>query len=105
METKTDKWFDPNGNFIGEFPAECVSDCSAQGSVDESVAYWLKRLSFEVPRERAIKWLKEFGAWPLDTDEYDKGLNDMSDEEIASKVLWLACGDIKESGEWFGLSH
>lgn len=100
METK---WFNEYGRFLGEFPEECVSDCSASGSVDASVAYWLKKLNFEVPREKTIKWLSEFGAWPEVTDEYDKGLNDMTNTELASKVLWLACCDIKEQGEWFGI--
>lgn len=104
MDTKTEL-FNEYGHWLGEFPAECVADCSASGAVDQSVAYWLKKLSFSVPREMAIKWLREFGAWPLETDEYDTGLNDMSDDEIAGKVLWLACCDIKENGEWFGLCH
>jgi hypothetical protein len=98
------KWFDEYGNFIGEFSAECVADCSASGAVDDAVAYWLKKLNFEVPRSRAIAWLLDFGAWPEETDEYNKGLNDMTDDELALKVLWLACCDIKEQGEWFGIN-
>jgi len=87
------------------FPDECVRDCSAQGSVDSAVKYWRMRLRFEVPRERAIAWLWEFGAWPMKTDKYDVGLTDMADEDLAAKVLWLACCDIRESGEWLGLVH
>lgn len=98
--------FDTYGNFTGTIPDECVSACTSPGSCDESVAHWRKALGFTVPREQAIKWLKEFGAWPLDTDEYDQGLRDMTDEELADKVLWLACGEMKDSGEpWIGLIH
>lgn len=91
--------FNEYGHFTGTLPTECVEDCSAQGSVDESVAYWRERLNFAVPRELAIRWLQDFGAWPVE------GLQDMTDTEIAEKVLWLACCEIRENGEWFGLSH
>ncbi len=97
------KWFDENGWLIGEFPPDCVNSCSASGPVDNEVDYWVKELNFNVPRAKAIDYLKGFGAWPLDTDEYDKGLNDMTDRELAEKVLWIACGDVKENGEWLGL--
>ena len=97
--------FDEYGWFHGTLPADCVADCSTQGSVDEAVTYWRKQLNFEVPRELAIRWLHEYGAWPLESDEYDTGLNQMSDEDIAEKVLWLACCDLRENGEWFGLVH
>ena len=102
----SDKLFDNYGHFLGKIPEECWRDCSAPGqAADESVEYWRKRLNFVVPREKAIKYLREFGAWPVISDEYDKGLADMSDDELADKVLWLACGDIRENGQWFGLIH
>lgn len=91
------EFFSNSGEFIGEFPEDCVLDCSAAGDVLESVNYWINKLQFEVPREQAVKWLKETGAW--DAEELDE----MSGEELARKVLWLACCDIKENGEWFGL--
>ena len=91
--------FDEHGNFTGAFPEGCIADCSAPGSVDEAVAYWRKRLQFEVPRERAIRWLREFGAWT------DAEMQAWDDVELAERVLWLACCDIRESGDWFGLVH
>lgn len=97
--------FDSYGNMLGEIPPDCVADCTAPGcDASKPVAYWRKRLSFAVPRERAIAWLQEYGAWPLDSNEYDTGLNQMSDDELADKVLWLACSDIAENGEWLGLN-
>jgi hypothetical protein len=89
----------------GSFPADCVADCSHSGQCADDVSYWRKQLNFTVPREMAIKYLREFGAWPLESDEYDRGLNDMPDDELAEKVLWLACNDIQEQGEWAGLVH
>jgi len=105
MKSNTkNKWFDKNGWFIGKFPPDCVKDCSASGPVDDSVDFWINELNFSVPRDLSISYLKEFGAWSLESDG-DTGLNDMTDRELAEKVLWLACGDISEQGEWFGLIH
>lgn len=91
--------FDEYGNFHGKIPKEAVRDCSGPGQADEAVKHWRKKLNFEVPRQKAIQYLKEYGAWDLDE------LNALDDEELAEKVLWIACGDIKEHGEWFGLVH
>ena len=47
--------------------------------------------------KQAIRYLREYGAWEnLETD---------TDRELAERVLWLACCDIREQGEWFGLIH
>jgi len=91
--------FDAQGNFTGKIPKEAVRDCSGPGKADEAVEAWRKKLNFEVPRDKAIRYLKEFGAWPLEE------LNEMDDDDIAKKVLWIACGDIKENGKWLGLVH
>lgn len=99
----TDAWFNAYGNCLQEFPADCVAECSAQGSADDAVAYWIGALTFSVPRNLAIRHLRGFGAWPMESDDYDTGLLDMDDNDLASKVLWLACCDIRETGEWFGL--
>lgn len=56
-------WFNKDGWILRRLPAECVTDCTAQGSVDASVEHWCERLGFKVPRERAISWLREMGAW------------------------------------------
>ncbi|TXH12001.1 MAG: hypothetical protein E6R03_13685 [Hyphomicrobiaceae bacterium] len=100
---ETGDWFDERGNRLRVIPADCITDCSSSGSVDGAVAYWLGVLAFSVPRERAIAYLQGFGAWPMESDDYDTGLLDMDDNDLASKVLWLACCDIRETGEWFGL--
>jgi hypothetical protein len=95
-EIKTE-WFTPQGWFNGQLPAECVSDCSASGSVDDAVAYWVNKLEFDVPEPQAAKWLKEFGAWNAE---------ELADHEAnVRRVLWQACCDIKDQGEWFGLVH
>jgi hypothetical protein len=51
------------------------------------------------PRDQAIRYLCDYGAWTKDE------LDAMDEEELAIKVLWIACGDIKESGDWYGLCH
>jgi hypothetical protein len=56
-------------------------------------------LNFTVPRQKAIDYLKEYGAWEVEE------MNEWTDEELAEKVLWIACGDISEQGEWLGLVH
>jgi hypothetical protein len=97
MEATKD--FDKYGYFHGTIPQEAVDDCTGPGPADESVEYWQKKLNFNVPRDLAIRYLREFGAWE------QGALKDMSDLDLAQKVLWIACGDLKEQGEWFGLVH
>lgn len=88
--------FDEYGNLAsGQFPADCIESCSAQGSVDEAVEYWVKRLAFDPPRKLVESYLKEYGAWG--------DLQEADDEILARRVLWTAMCDIREQGEWFGL--
>jgi hypothetical protein len=90
--------FDQYGYFLEEIPSECVEECTAAGQdASESVEAWIERLDFRVPRALAIKYLKEFGAW--------EKLDEEDDITLAMRCLWIACGDIKENGEWFGLVH
>ena len=91
--------FNEYGYMTGEFPAACVEDCSHAGACDDDVEYWRKRLEFTVPRERAIAYMREFGAW--EPEELDA----MSDDDLAARILWIACGEIKEQGDWAGLVH
>lgn len=95
--------FEPKyGHLVsGQFPADCIDACSASGSVDEAVEYWVSKLNLsstlEPVRSRVESYLKEFGAWD-DLQEADI-------DTLANRVLWVACCDIREQGEWFGLSH
>ena len=91
--------FDEYGNFTGEIPQECVNDCTAIGECLPACQHWQEVLNFDCERQKAIDYLIPFGAW--DEDE----LQAKTDKEISQIVLWLACADIKESGEWFGLMH
>jgi hypothetical protein len=79
---------------ISQLPQECIDDCSAQGSVDEAVAYWRDKLSFTVDRDRTVSCLKGYGAWE------DEELAASTDEELADRVLWLACGNFSEQQSW-----
>jgi hypothetical protein len=86
--------FDEYGNFLGKIPAHAVKACSHAGDCYE-VKYWQNKLNFVCPRQLAINYLQEFGAW--------EDLNTVDDVTINQRVLWIACCDIKETGEWFGL--
>ena len=92
-------WFRPDGELVREIPADCVEDCAHSGDCTADVEAWCARLGFTVPRDLAILWLAEFGAWDV------AELTDASDDTLAERVLWLACCDIAEQGEWFGMVH
>lgn len=94
------KDFDEDGHFVGMIPDDAVSECTARGQdATASVNEWLDTLEFRVPRDQAIAYLREFGAW--DAAE----LNAATDRELAERVFWIACGDIREHGHWHGLIH
>jgi hypothetical protein len=89
--------FDEYGNFLGELPEECVTACSHSGDCFDDVVFWVSELNFNVPTELAKKYLEEFGCWEdLDTCDQDT---------LNVRVLWIACGDIKETGDWYGVLH
>ena len=92
-------WFDSLGYLTGTLPEDCIGDCSHAGPCDTDVEYWRKRLDFTVPRETAIGYLREFGAWTAEE------LAARTDDELAEVVLWSACCDFRESGEWLGMLH
>ena len=85
-------WFDEHGELVKPLPGRCIEDCSGSGAVDDEVAYWVNALKFDLglPRERVINFLSEYGAWELDE------LDGMDDFNLAEKVLWIFCGNIKE---------
>ena len=55
-------WFKGH-SAISRLPRECIADCSAPGSVDEAVAYWVDRLNLEAPPWLLREHLKGYGAW------------------------------------------
>ncbi len=91
--------FDPKYGHLasGSFPADCIESCSASGRVDDAVEYWVSKLEFSPPRDLMESYLKEYGAWD--------DLQTADDDTLAQRVLWTACCDIKEQGEWMGLCH
>lgn len=85
-------WFDDRGDMLKNLPGDCIMACSGQGRVDDDVAFWVDELGFDIdmPRDKAIKFLSEYGAW--ESDE----LENMDIIELAEKVLWIFCNDLKE---------
>ena len=93
---KRKSFSDEYGNLQKRIPKQAVSDCTHAGTCDD-VKFWIEKLHFSAPREKAIAFLSEFGAW--------ENLKNDTDEEINSRIFWILCGDIKENGECFGLNH
>ncbi len=89
-------YVDDNGEIVGKIPSACVSDCSHSGDCGPDVKHWVKYLGFTVPREVAIPYLRETGAWTQEE------LESLSDSDLAEKVFWIACGDISDGQEWIG---
>lgn len=79
---------------LADLPRDCIEDCSAPGPADEAVAFWLETLGFTVERGPAIQYLEGVGAWD------DETLARSTDEELATRILWLACGDFSEFLAW-----
>jgi hypothetical protein len=88
--------FNEYGHFTGKIPDQCVEDCTIPGfDATCCVREWVEDLGFTVPQGLARAYLEEFGS----------ALHIGTDSEITERVLWIACGDIKENGEWLGLVH
>lgn len=105
---KENKWFDRYGWLIKDIPKEAWKACSAPGSNDEAVEYWLHELQFYIPNnlhQQARNYLAEFGAW--DDAELDHWMKtEDTEHELALRVLWLFCGDIREGqGDCLYLGH
>lgn len=73
---------------IDDLPAACIEDCSGAGPVDDAVSYWVDKLSLTVDRRA--------GARCLEYNGYGDAIADMSDEDVAERILWLACGNFAE---------
>lgn len=87
--------FENSGEFVGEIPVDCVKACTHAGDCSADVVSWADILNFEVPAPLARNYLYGFGAWD--------DLENCSQSTLNERVLWLACCEIKENGEWFGL--
>ena len=76
---------------IDDLPKDCIEDCTWPGcDAAPACQHWRQELGFTVDRERAIGCLADYGAWERDE------LAASSDEDLAEKVLWLACGSFSE---------
>lgn len=76
-----------------EIPLEAARDCSAQGPVDDAVAYWAPKIDLSnYSREEKIRGLVETGGWTR--EELEK----LDDSELDEKILWITSCDLKEEG-------
>jgi hypothetical protein len=76
--------------YLEDIPRECIEDCSRPGPADAAAARWRETLNVTVPRVDAIRCLTGYGAWERDE------LEASTDNELAERILWLACGDFSE---------
>lgn len=77
----------------GEFPAECIRDCTAQGDCAEAIAYWRARLGFEVHNVEAARFtLREAGYEPERVDA-------MTEDELADHILWQLAYSFREGAD------
>lgn len=76
---------------IEDIPQECIEDCTWPGcDAAPACQHWREVLGLTVDRENAIRCLEGYGAWEREELEASK------DEDLAEKVLWLACGAFSE---------
>ena len=87
------EWYDGEKCHATEFEFDVISAICTSGSNDSAVEQWQKNLNFIVPKEIAIKHLKEYGAWD------DEELNNLTEIELAQKILWICAWDISESSD------
>lgn len=89
---ETGNWFDEFGYLIRDLPQECIDACSHGGSCDDDVAFWVEELEFDkgLPVKMAKRWLKATGGWT------DDDFEDWTTKDIAERVLWVICGNIKD---------
>lgn len=92
-------WFSGR-SAVSRLPQEAIDDCSAQGAVDEAVAYWVDRLQLEAPPWLLREHLRGYGAWDA-AELCDHRAN-------LQRLLWLWACDCRESGDpdhlvWLGL--
>lgn len=83
-----------------DLPIECIQACSQSGQVYEYVHYWCQKLDLSVNTSAAKRCLKGYGAWTQ--EELDR----LTNEEIAEKILWLACGNFADDDmDFFSLDY
>ncbi len=56
------QWFDGR-QAIQSLPEDCINDCSASGSVDNAVDYWIDKINFQAPAWLVREHLSGYGAW------------------------------------------
>jgi hypothetical protein len=84
-------WSTGSGRIEIEFPEEAIIDCFHQGRCDEDVEFWQEKLNLNLDRDLMISELGEYGAWSPEE------LNDLSDEELEQKLIWIGAGDLADS--------
>lgn len=93
-ENKLYWWTSSSGRIEFQLPKEAIEQCHHSGPCDSDVEHWQPILDLNLDRAVMIQELLEYGAWS--TEE----LNDLTNEELEHKFIWIASGDIQDSEEW-----
>jgi hypothetical protein len=91
----TCQWEEKDGELTEVRKQKCVKLGPAQG---------LQKLSKWDAEQTLAKEIEKAQGGTLARGLVEE-LSQLSDSDLAKKVLWIACGDIRESGKWFGLCH
>lgn len=84
-------WFDGR-HALKNPPPECVSGCSSQGRVDQSIRYWVEKLNLSAPPWFLRQYLKGTGAWERDElCDHDANLE---------RLLWIWCCNLREDPDF-----
>lgn len=109
-KVKGTPWFVDRLIDLKEVPRDCIADCSAQGQVDESVAYWRKKLDMRlIDLDSVREYLRDCGFSVdkpdlTDVDENEqRPIDDFIDDDsdtLAERILWLACCEFNDYLRW-----
>lgn len=81
-----------SGDEIVTMTQECVNDCSASGTCDAAVEYWVGRVIWHAADAALRRSLRECGAWD--------DLSTASTEMLRERALWVgACELSEEAGD------
>ena len=84
-----------SGRALVTVPREAVRACSHQGDCLADVQAWLPKCRDWAADATLRAELKEYGAW----DDLDTATT----ETLRERVLWCACGDIRENPRMYGV--
>lgn len=90
-------FFSPQGELVKEIPQECVDACTKPGAdAYDDCSRWVDELEFDKGLDiaKAKGFLLSTGGWER------KELSKMDPKNVAIRLLWIICGDIKDGSDF-----